>query len=45
MSTVRLTVGQAVVTFLARQFTERDGVEQRLIAGVYGIFGDRKSVV
>ena len=39
MSTVRLTVGQAVVTFLARQFTERDGVEQRLIAGVYGIFG------
>ena len=37
--TVRLTVGQAVVKFLANQFSERDGVEQRLIPGVFGIFG------
>jgi 3D-(3,5/4)-trihydroxycyclohexane-1,2-dione acylhydrolase (decyclizing) len=36
---VRLTVAQAVVRFLARQWTERDGVEQRTIAGCLGIFG------
>jgi 3D-(3,5/4)-trihydroxycyclohexane-1,2-dione acylhydrolase (decyclizing) len=36
---VRLTVAQAVVTFLANQWTERDGVEQRTIAGTFGIFG------
>jgi 3D-(3,5/4)-trihydroxycyclohexane-1,2-dione acylhydrolase (decyclizing) len=36
---VRLTVAQAVVTFLANQWTERDGVEQRAIAGTFGIFG------
>ena len=39
MSTIRLTVGQAIVRFLAAQYTERDGVEQRFIAGVWGIFG------
>src|SRR5436190_3910621 len=39
VSTVRLTVGQAVVRFLASQWTERDGVEQRLIHGCFGIFG------
>ncbi len=39
MSTVRLTVGQAIVRFLARQYAERDGVEARFIAGVWGIFG------
>ena len=39
MGFVRLTVGQAVVRFMARQFTERDGHEQRFIAGVWGIFG------
>lgn len=37
--TVRLTVAQAVVKFLANQYSERDGVEQRLIAGCFGIFG------
>ncbi|MDR2379798.1 MAG: 3D-(3,5/4)-trihydroxycyclohexane-1,2-dione acylhydrolase (decyclizing) [Bifidobacteriaceae bacterium] len=37
--TERLTVGQAVVRFLARQYTERDGEEQRFIRGVVGIFG------
>ncbi|MGL4610469.1 MAG: 3D-(3,5/4)-trihydroxycyclohexane-1,2-dione acylhydrolase (decyclizing) [Trueperaceae bacterium] len=39
MKTIRMTVGQALVRFLAVQFSERDGVEQRLIAGVWGIFG------
>jgi 3D-(3,5/4)-trihydroxycyclohexane-1,2-dione acylhydrolase (decyclizing) len=37
--TVRLTVAQAVVRFLARQHTERDGHRQRLFAGCLGIFG------
>ena len=36
---MRLTVAQAVVQFLANQWTERDGVEQRTIAGCFGIFG------
>jgi 3D-(3,5/4)-trihydroxycyclohexane-1,2-dione acylhydrolase (decyclizing) len=39
MSTVRLTVAQAVVRFLAVQHSERDGVEHRLIEGCFGIFG------
>jgi len=37
--TVRLTVGQALVRFLASQRSERDGVQQRLIPGCFGIFG------
>src|SRR5688500_14080142 len=36
---VRLTVGQAIVKFLSVQFSERDGREQRLIPGCFGIFG------
>ena len=39
MGTVRLTVAQALVRFLAAQRHERDGAEQRLIAGCFGIFG------
>jgi 3D-(3,5/4)-trihydroxycyclohexane-1,2-dione acylhydrolase (decyclizing) len=39
MGTVRLTVGQAIVRFMARQIVERDGHERRFIAGVWGIFG------
>ena len=39
MATVRLTVAQAVVRFLANQYSERDGVERRLIPGAFGIFG------
>ncbi len=39
MGTVRLTVGQAIVRFLAAQHVERDGRENRFIAGVWGIFG------
>ncbi len=37
--TRRLTVGQALVQFLAQQYSERDGHEQRLIPGCFGIFG------
>ncbi len=36
---MRLTVAQALIRFLANQHTERDGAEQRLIAGCFGIFG------
>jgi 3D-(3,5/4)-trihydroxycyclohexane-1,2-dione acylhydrolase (decyclizing) len=36
---MRLTVGQAIVAFLAAQYSERDGVEHRLIEGCFGIFG------
>ena len=39
MSTIRLTVAQALVRFLARQYSERDGVRERLIPGCFGIFG------
>jgi 3D-(3,5/4)-trihydroxycyclohexane-1,2-dione acylhydrolase (decyclizing) len=36
---VRLTVAQALVRFLANQWSERDGVERRLIPACFGIFG------
>jgi 3D-(3,5/4)-trihydroxycyclohexane-1,2-dione acylhydrolase (decyclizing) len=39
MGTVRLTTAQALVRFLANQYVERDGVEHRFFAGVFGIFG------
>jgi len=39
VTTVRLTVGQALIRFLAAQRTERDGTEHRLIEGYFGIFG------
>jgi len=39
VSAVRLTVAQALVRFLAVQQSERDGTEQRLFAGCFGIFG------
>lgn len=35
----RLTTAQALVRFLSAQYTERDGVRRRLIAGTWGIFG------
>ncbi|MFI7426540.1 3D-(3,5/4)-trihydroxycyclohexane-1,2-dione acylhydrolase (decyclizing) [Micromonospora sp. NPDC049836] len=35
----RLTVAQAVVAFLARQFSERDGRRRRLVPACFGIFG------
>jgi 3D-(3,5/4)-trihydroxycyclohexane-1,2-dione acylhydrolase (decyclizing) len=34
-----MTTAQAIVRFLSNQFTARDGREQRLIAGMFGIFG------
>src|SRR3712207_1225565 len=39
MGTVRLTMAQALVRFLANQYVERDRVEQRFFAGAFGIFG------
>ncbi|MEP9381395.1 3D-(3,5/4)-trihydroxycyclohexane-1,2-dione acylhydrolase (decyclizing) [Nocardioides sp. KR10-350] len=39
METVRLTTAQAVVRFLGRQWSERDGVEHRLVERCLGIFG------
>jgi 3D-(3,5/4)-trihydroxycyclohexane-1,2-dione acylhydrolase (decyclizing) len=39
MSTVRLTVAQATVRFLAHQHSERDGHQHRLVEGCFGIFG------
>ncbi|MFF4042974.1 3D-(3,5/4)-trihydroxycyclohexane-1,2-dione acylhydrolase (decyclizing) [Streptomyces sp. NPDC001816] len=38
-STSRLTVAQALVRFLAAQYTARDGERHRLITGTWGIFG------
>ncbi|MFF3345071.1 3D-(3,5/4)-trihydroxycyclohexane-1,2-dione acylhydrolase (decyclizing) [Streptomyces sp. NPDC002779] len=37
--TTRLTVAQALVRFLAAQYTERDGARHRLIGATWGIFG------
>ena len=37
--TIRLTMAQAVVKYLQVQFSERDGVRQRLIPALWGIFG------
>ncbi len=39
MNTIRLTVGQAVIEFLKKQYVERDGVESQFFAGCLGIFG------
>jgi len=38
-SLTRLTVAQALVRFLSAQYTERDGIRQRLIGATWGIFG------
>ena len=37
--TRRLTTAQALIAFLARQYTERDGERRRLIDATWGIFG------
>lgn len=39
MNTVRLTMSQALVLYLAKQYSERDGQQQRFFAGAWGIFG------
>ena len=36
---VRLNMAGALVKFLIQQYIARDGVEHRLINGVFGIFG------
>ncbi|MFD9291325.1 3D-(3,5/4)-trihydroxycyclohexane-1,2-dione acylhydrolase (decyclizing) [Streptomyces sp. NPDC060030] len=38
-ATRRLTTAQALIAFLARQYTERDGRRHRLIDATWGIFG------
>ena len=35
----RLTMAQALLRFLASQYTERDGTERAFFAGIWGIFG------
>jgi 3D-(3,5/4)-trihydroxycyclohexane-1,2-dione acylhydrolase (decyclizing) len=39
MKTRRLTMAQALITFLKNQYVERDGREIPFFAGVWGIFG------
>jgi 3D-(3,5/4)-trihydroxycyclohexane-1,2-dione acylhydrolase (decyclizing) len=39
MNTVKLTMAQALVRWMAAQRVERDGVERPFFAGVWGIFG------
>jgi 3D-(3,5/4)-trihydroxycyclohexane-1,2-dione acylhydrolase (decyclizing) len=39
VKTLKLTMAQALVRFLASQYVERDGVERRFIEGCFGIFG------
>ncbi len=38
-ATVRLTTAQAIVRFLGRQYSVRDGRRQRLVPAMLGIFG------
>lgn len=39
MTTIRLTLAQALIRFLKFQYVEQDGVEMPFFAGVLGIFG------
>ena len=39
VDTLRLTTAQALVKYLQAQYSERDGIERRLIPGIFGIFG------
>lgn len=39
MSTVRLTMAQALVRFLDRQYVEMDGVESKFVNSMFGVFG------
>ena len=39
MKTQRMTVAQAIVTFLKNQYVERDGRQHAFFSGVLGIFG------
>jgi 3D-(3,5/4)-trihydroxycyclohexane-1,2-dione acylhydrolase (decyclizing) len=42
-STISLTASQAIVRYLAAQYTSRDGTRRRLIPGFLGIFGHGNS--
>lgn len=39
MTTIRLTMAQALVRYLSRQYVERDGETNPFFAGMWGIFG------
>ena len=39
MTTQRMTVAQAIISFLKNQYVERDGQQHRFFSGVLGIFG------
>lgn len=39
MKTTRLTMAQAIIQFLDKQYTSRDGQETKFFAGCFGIFG------
>ena len=39
MATRRLTIAQAIIAFLQRQYVEREGVESPFFAGCWGILG------
>ncbi|MBB6734823.1 3D-(3,5/4)-trihydroxycyclohexane-1,2-dione acylhydrolase (decyclizing) [Cohnella zeiphila] len=39
MTTIRLTMAQALIRFLDRQYISVDGVETKFVTGVMGIFG------
>src|SRR6266540_5243092 len=38
-TTIRLTMAQALISFLKNQYVERDGFERPFFAGCFGIFG------
>ena len=39
MKTVKLTMAQALLRFMANQYIAIDGQEQAYVKGVFGIFG------
>ena len=39
MNTIKLTMAQAIVEFLKKQYVGRDGEERAFFAGMFGIFG------
>lgn len=39
MTTIRLTMAQALITFLDNQYLALDGVEHKFVKGIFGIFG------
>lgn len=39
MSTIRLTMAQALIKFLDQQYISADGVETKFVTGIMGIFG------